>query len=68
MARLNEGAAPGQRGGAPESQVASTTPRRPLERGTSRPQVGGPPLEAKEVPTYRKWNEAERVIGRKIER
>lgn len=66
MARLNEPSAPGQRAGAPRSQVEPSTPKRAAERGTSRPMAGGPPLEAKEVPTYRKWNEAEVVPKTKV--
>ncbi len=61
MPRLFEGPAPGQRAGAPLSQSAPSTPKRAAEKGTSRPMVGGPSLEKKEVPTYRKWNEGEKI-------
>lgn len=66
MARLNEGSAPGQRAGAPLSQSAPSTPKRAAEKGTSRPMVGGPPLEVKETPTYRKWNEGEFIPKKEV--
>lgn len=43
--------------GAPRPQTVPSTPTRPGEKGTSRPQIGGSTLDAEVVPTRRTWNE-----------
>ncbi|MGH6738487.1 MAG: hypothetical protein ACREDY_05545 [Bradyrhizobium sp.] len=54
MTRMTQG--PRNKLGAPESQTRPSTPPRPAEKGTSRPQVNGPALECDEVPSRRTWN------------